>query len=1462
MTLLVLHLSDIHILHQTDRILKRPQQTAAATFQHLPDASCVAVVISGDIAQAGSKAEYKLAEQFILEVVRAIRTEKRLPVHVILAPGNHDCDFTGEQDARLAVIDNIPKKSGNIPITYVRTATKVQREFFALKRKLENKDILSFDNQLWWTYTFNVDELKVSIDVLNASWMSTKHEQQGNLLFPYEQFKDIDANCDLRIGVLHHPLNWYSQNNYLAFRSFLHRLEDLIVTGHEHKSASRLIDDKEDGECLYIEGACLQSRSSAESAFNIAIIDLKLRRFKTERYAWTTNRYTSTADGSKDWADYRPLPKRNPAELSLSDAFTTELHDPGATLKHPSGRPLILQDFYVFPDFDEEAKATAGGEAKTTQKINSSTLLKVSDLDTDILIQGDDEAGKTRLLYRLMEAYHQSGRLPLLFRGEKVKPSHASDVAPLVKSAVCEQYGEINLAAYLQAPNDRKVFLFDDFDRVNLNAERKNKFLLGLRLRCSRIITTVGENFAVRELFGGGDLLEAQAYKFYKLLPLGHARRHELIKKWIRIGGVESTDHNEFLRACDEAEQLIESTKLQYVATTVPIFVLSLLQANSSGVAAEAHNSAFAHYYYFLIIGALDSAQVPKSDFGLILSVCNHLSWFIKKFGHDQQSITVAEFRKFVKKYSAEWSTISEKDILQILLRSRLMTQDGETIAFTYPYTYYYFLGKYAAIAIKDQDVIDYIQYCLKNLYARECANALLFLAHHTGDSTILTQLVSAVNGHFQKVAPLSLTKADVGNISDLLAQAPQITYQERKPDQFRQTRAEARDRYDNTDGLESKPVEGERDTFHDIISLLKAIEMTGILLTHQFSNYSRGVKNESIRAIFDSSMRAVQDLFNHFRDSADLVDTIIARVQSKTKDVNAEEAEKIIRNGIAFLLRMMTTSFVMKAGSAVKSLDLVDNVQSVVEDNPTPAYRLIKLGQELQRPGRLPRIEISRLMREEAGNPAVMGVLQLLILFRLYMYETSYDDKDWAISLFHLGGAAYARRGRPHEQIPSCQAPSSLRERCTSPVAPTECAAPGAQSSNPISDLGTPLQTRRINGLAGRWWRRAILLVSINNPGRAAIAMPDNKKHHFVPRFYLRRFSANGTSINLFNIPGQKDILNAKLKTQCYRDYFYGKESETEKALSVAEGKVAEYIERIHAERALAARFSEEHLTLCFHVVTQAYRTQHAADTLNEMTDGFWKQVLKDDPRVPPGSMDKVLIGFDEAVRLSLGIAAEHFPVIMDLDWRLLVAGPGSEFIASDTPVVSANQLMSFVKFGSTTGLSWKGLQMFLPLSPTLLLFLFDKDSYVVGDHGEQVIEVAQPGDVDKLNVLQAASAAENVYYLSTAARVDGVVRAAMRFRRPQKAKTSAGPMEETAKGFSQVIATSITEPKTDLELSFIRLRKSATRWRDVTAREQVQRGIYVRNEMLYLRHKEHIELVRQGRARSEDLVFYLYNN
>ena len=66
--------------------------------------------------------------------------------------------------------------------------------------------------------------------------------------------------------------------------------------------------------------------------------------------------------------------------------------------------------------------------------------------------------------------------------------------------------------------------------------------------------------------------------------------------------------------------------------------------------------------------------------------------------------------------------------------------------------------------------------------------------------------------------------------------------------------------------------------------------------------------------------------------------------------------------------------------------------------------------------------MEIDRLRKDEATNSAVMGVLQLLMLQRLYAYETTHDDKDWAMEVFGLGGhrsgVEMKQQGKPPRRL------------------------------------------------------------------------------------------------------------------------------------------------------------------------------------------------------------------------------------------------------------------------------------------------------------------------------------------------------------------------------------------------------------------------------------------------------------
>lgn len=119
---------------------------------------------------------------------------------------------------------------------------------------------------------------------------------------------------------------------------------------------------------------------------------------------------------------------------------------------------------------------------------------------------------------------------------------------------------------------------------------------------------------------------------------------------------------------------------------------------------------------------------------------------------------------------------------------------------------------------------------------------------------------------------------------------------------------------------------------------------------------------------------------------------------------------------------------------------------------------------------------------------------------------------------------------------------------------------------------------------------------------------MPHNKKHHYVPRFYLKRFSSDERSICLWNINRKKLVPKANLKNQCYEDYFYGKELAVEKALGMVEDHASKILKLIDEYKIQPPLDSEDHITLVLYMLMQYGRTAYTADALDDVHDKMMK--------------------------------------------------------------------------------------------------------------------------------------------------------------------------------------------------------------------------------------------------------------
>ncbi len=367
---------------------------------------------------------------------------------------------------------------------------------------------------------------------------------------------------------------------------------------------------------------------------------------------------------------------------------------------------------------------------------------------------------------------------------------------------------------------------------------------------------------------------------------------------------------------------------------------------------------------------------------------------------------------------------------------------------------------------------------------------------------------------------------------------------------------------------------------------------------------------------------------------------------------------------------------------------------------------------------------------------------------------------------------------------------------------------------------------------------------------------MPENKSHHYVPRFYLKNFSRTGKSVDLFNIDSERLIKSAPIKGQCCRDYFYGKNLEHEKSLSTVEGEIATLFKIIMDQVRLPNKFTAGHLLLCFHIATQSARTQYAADFMNEMTDGMWKAVIKHDPDVTQEMLEQVKFGYDDPALISISYAAQTFPLLMDLECRVLLAPDGTEFITSDNPVVKYNQFMQWRTQGSNTGLASKGLQIFFPIWPFLTLVMYDRDVYHFSRTKSSLVHMATANDVHELNMLQYIAATKNLYTFTHRANVLRVAQQAKKYRRKKKGVVKVFSQLGQANRTSEIIATFHQDIRTHVTLSFMRIHKNARTWLKKFRAQRYQQVAVVRNEPLMERFQAHANAVKESKAAHEDAI------
>lgn len=257
---------------------------------------------------------------------------------------------------------------------------------------------------------------------------------------------------------------------------------------------------------------------------------------------------------------------------------------------------------------------------------------------------------------------------------------------------------------------------------------------------------------------------------------------------------------------------------------------------------------------------------------------------------------------------------------------------------------------------------------------------------------------------------------------------------------------------------------------------------------------------------------------------------------------------------------------------------------------------------------------------------------------------------------------------------------------------------------------------------------------------------MPDNKKQHFLPRFYMKGFSPDEKNIWTYRIDDKKLIGYVPYKNQCQSSYFYGEDLSLEKRLSEMENNWNSVFKIIFEAKELHDRdFKYIKQFAIYQYQRTAAELEFEQDSLSETIFETAKSKLNHSH--VQYDIKKLKEECDELAQKkisptqTLKYCDSLLEIIDDLKVLVINYKTDHQLLFSDSPIIMMNPF-----FMPGVGYGVIGLVIVFPVSPNQLVVLYDSKIYSRYRENSYITSYDE-NEVVKLNELQLVSAHKLLY-------------------------------------------------------------------------------------------------------------------
>lgn len=992
----ILQLSDIHIGTPQDLILNRAEAIARSTNTLSHPVALWIILVSGDIARNGKEAEYQIAERFLNEVRRHVKSfHPTSEVEFVLIPGNHDCDFGLDVRARQMLLQPIAKNADSADVSIVDTCLCVQRPFFDFAGRLETGTVVP-SPALTYTRVFTVGGPTVRFTCYNTAWLSQKEEKPGDLAFPtqlphmVEPPDDVES-CAVSVSVFHHPVGWLRPENKRLLQTYIERTSDLIFTGHEH-AVGQYHKANITGETVeYCEGGALQMEpkdraapaTATESTFNVVEVDTTTKRHRFTQYEWVRSQYTPAK--RTEWRPFIYGAERQ-SGLTFTDTFQRTLDDPGAQFTHPAREHIVLDDIFVYPDFNELRIPPPNRPRVSIFRGDIiSSRIGPSDL-SHVLIYGPDDCGKTTFAKRLCRDLTRRQLATVFISMSQFKATDPDAIAESVHQQELLQYGAVRCARISQLEPARRAIIIDGVQHQVL---QHKQIVDALRASFGTIVVLGGDLLKLTDL-----PLAASAtspffdFKRFDLLPFGQERRGQLIARWFELSRQAGANEEIVAKKARAASQAINAATNSDLMPSYPLFMLIILQTYEAAQSLDSpasHSRSYGYLNESLIARAL-SDHAP-TDVDTSYKYLSELAY--RMYAGSVRRLSEPELRGQHESYCREYAvSLDFKEMLAFLLRVGVIGPEaGGQYEFKYRYIYHYCVAR--ALRDDSRRFDEHVDRLVNGLHREQSAGVLMFLVYLVRDERVVDRMLAKARELYSHASECDLDK-DVSRFSELNSEPRELVLPATSPDHNHGQLLAQRDEAAVSEYRAASDEGAASDEVNDVIRVnaaLKTIEILGQVVRSFAGSTRADRKQEIVRECYSLGLRAMKALVLLILENREIMLADLER-HLREKGLSEEEIGGKASHFVYWLGEAWVLVFLLKTSQAVGLDTLSQTYDEIVERDKSLGVWFVDLAVRLESFSSFPENMIEDLVQKTANLPFTRRVLSRLVYRHMYLYK------------------------------------------------------------------------------------------------------------------------------------------------------------------------------------------------------------------------------------------------------------------------------------------------------------------------------------------------------------------------------------------------------------------------------------------------------------------------------------------